>query len=100
MRTAVSGGKPNNILFEIAHRLCLERVAKSNGDLVIYYDIESGWPEVITKEQNQKIIDSWNSIKPKKMINGKPIGTIIYWGTGSSGEKGNGWIEDMFNDIK
>jgi len=65
--------------FNRAMQSCIEGL-KENPDLVIHYDLESGWPTLITKEQQQSIIDLWESCRPKLMD--KNIGVVTIFGTG------------------
>ncbi len=80
--TRVFNGKAfHDPMYEYAIEAC-KKGLKENPDLVIYYDLESGYPSLITKEEQKAIIDLWESAKPK-LLNDKPIGKVFIFGTGS-----------------
>lgn len=74
------GGAPDNSEFIAAAKRCQEAVDKDE-NLVIYYDMESGWPSLITKDQQQDMINAFELLKPK-VDSLKGIGGIFVFGTG------------------
>jgi hypothetical protein len=79
--------------FNKAYEQCLQAIAK-DPNLVIHYDIESGWPELITKEQQKRIQDMWNSTRSVLNKDAAPVGNIFVFGTGGDPEiKGKDWSE-------
>jgi hypothetical protein len=83
-----NGGKPDTTRYDNALKRCEDRVAK-NDDLCIHFDIETGWPTVITKAQNQALIDLLESCRPKPIDNPIDIRKILYFGTGGAVLKNN-----------
>jgi hypothetical protein len=76
---AMKGGRPEDIFFNAAMNNCIAGIA-NNPDLVIHYDIESGFPSLITKKQQQDIVDMWEAWRPKD--GSAPVGKIHFFGTG------------------
>lgn len=90
------GGAPDHTTaFNIALKACMNIVEKDPGKM-IHYDLETGWPTVITKEQNEKKLALFESIRSKI---GKEIpGKVIFFGTGGNIETSN--FEDIFKHKK
>lgn len=85
------GGRPPDNGFNIALRACEEIVAK-DPTKCIFYDIESGWPTVITKEERKRIIKLMESCIPKTPIDFNVKG-LYFYGTGGKMEDNGSWEE-------
>lgn len=77
-------------MFDVQMKYCEKTIAE-NPELVIMYDLESGFPYVATKEHRDAFLKMWEDTKPKSFT-GELTGKIIYFGTG-------GEINESFNDI-
>ncbi len=66
-------------LFKSAMDYCLQAI-KENPSLRIHYDLESGYPSIVTKEWADEFERVWESCKPKLGID-KNIGGIFIFGT-------------------
>lgn len=74
---------------------------KNNPNLTIIPDIESGYPEVVTKEYHAAYLKMWEDLKPKplsKEMQDK-MGKIMIFGTAGAIEK-NSSFEDIFYNPK
>lgn len=67
-----------------------KRIAE-NPDLRIIWDLESGWPTVVTKEEHERYCKLYDDCFPKNK-NLKISGKLVFFGTGGS-------LEDL-NDFK
>lgn len=85
--------------FNRAMRLCIEGLEK-NPDLIIHYDLESGWPTLITKEQQQTIASAWESVIPKIIKDSPPLGKVICFGTGGMAKDEFDRWEKIFKEDK
>lgn len=77
--------------FEAHMRGCEEGI-KENPNLVIMFDLESGYPFLATKEYRDKFLEMWESLKTSKVITTEP--KLFLFGTGGKVEGKND-----FNDI-
>jgi hypothetical protein len=82
--TAIKGLAPN--LYDGAWEQA-EQMVKEDSNLCIVPEIESGFPMVVTLEQRQQMVDSWEATKPKLDWKVKTDGKIVYFGTGGSLDK-------------
>lgn len=73
------GNAPN--LFEYAWEIAHKKVT-NNPDLYIVPDLESGYPQVMTIEQRDKLIQIWEAAKPK--VYRTSVCNIIVFGTSSN----------------
>ncbi len=85
MTTKLKGLAIVDSSFEHAMKACIAGL-KENPDLIIYYDIESGYPSLITKEEQQAILNMWESAQPK-LNKESSIGKIIVFGTSDKFDK-------------
>jgi hypothetical protein len=89
-----NGKSPNHreSMFKIMYNSCKRIVDKDPDNLVIHYDLESGYPEVRTKEWQDSFIKLLESCKPvlKEPIN---FGKIIVYGTGVDIEGKDNWYD-------
>lgn len=74
---------PDNGLNEACKRA--RKIVENNPHLVIIYDFESGWPEIVSKDRHEKFMKMWDDCIPK--FDGKLTGTIIMFGTGGDMDK-------------
>jgi hypothetical protein len=93
-----NGLSPINDLFDAHMRGCNEAI-KENPELVILYDLESGFPYVATKEERDAFDAIWEACKPKPM-NNKNIGKIICFGTGGQVDKYDSDFDYGFSDLE
>lgn len=68
----------NNFSFETQLQYCREAI-EENPDLVIHWDLEDGWPHLITKEQQAQMIAMWEAFKPKALFT-LPLDKIMVFG--------------------
>jgi len=75
------GGALNIIgdTFDSLMKSCEKSVAE-NPELVIMYDLESGFPHTATKEYRDSYLKMWDEIMPKTAY--KPTGKMFIFGTG------------------
>ena len=83
--------------FNRAMESCIEGL-KENPEMIIHYDLESGWPSLITKEQQQSIINIWESCRPK--LADKIAGVVTIFGTGGMGKDEFDRWEKIFKEDK
>jgi len=65
-------------------------------DLVAIPELDSGYPQIMTKEQAKQLADIWEACRPKTNIDFG--GKFLIYGTG--GEMDNGSFEDIFYNPK
>lgn len=80
----INGGDYFGGMFGAHMKGCLKAI-ELNPELVIGYDLDSGYPYVRTKEDQQNEIDMWESLKVKSNL--KPIGKLFIFGTGGAIDK-------------
>lgn len=95
-RTAIKGGAVNMIssMFDAHMKHCNKEI-ELDPELVILYDLESGFPYTATKEHQQALIKLWEDCKPKGEY--KSIGKIICFGTGGNMDRDNNF-EKLFRN--
>ena|SRR6478735_6894321 len=81
--------------YDAAWKAAYERT-HDDPNLCIIPDIESGYPITMTIAERQKLLDLWESFKPK--INHKSKGTIMIFGTG--GNMDNKGFDEMWREMK
>lgn len=98
-RKAYKGGALTIIsdMFNAHMKHCVEKV-KLNPDLVILYDLDSGFPYTATKEEQQALLKLWEDCKPKEGYY-KLTGTIICFGTAGNMDGDNNF-EEIFKNPK
>ena len=85
--------------FNRAMQSCIEGL-KENPDLIIHYDLESGFPSLITKEQQETLIGIWDATLPKLIKDSPPIGKIVCFGTGGMDKDEFDRWEKIFKEDK
>lgn len=78
-------------MYDAHFKGCLKAIEK-NPDLIIGYDIETGFPFVWTKKERDDFMDFFESCRPKSSE--KPPGKVIIFGTGGAIEPNK--FEDFY----
>jgi len=68
---------------------------KNKPNLVAIADLDSGYPQIMTKEQAKQLSDLWESCCPKSNI--KIDSKLFFFGTGG-GIENNKSFEELFNN--
>ena len=76
--------------FDACMKACNEAL-KENPELVIMYDLESGYPYTATKESRDSFLAMLEAFTSKS--NFKPKGKIMFYGTGGQMEKNNDYYK-------
>ena len=85
--------------FDIHMRAC-KKVVAENPELVILFDMESGYPYVGTKEQRDTIDAMWEHCKPKIPADPKLMGKFFLFGTGGKMDKHESEFDYGFSDLE
>ncbi len=80
MSKELKGFKMEDTLFESQMAYCLQRI-KENPELRIHYDLESGYPSVVTQELADDFDKLWEACKPKLSDKIRNVGQIWVFGT-------------------
>lgn len=74
------------------------QTVKDDPTKAIIEDIESGYPQIVSKEQHQKYIEMRESLQPK--VSDEIAGKIVMFGTGGAVDKNNDFLDMFINPGK
>lgn len=92
--TALKGLSPNNDLFDTAWKSA-EKSIESDPNLCIVPDLESGYPIIMTLKERDRLLEIWESCKPRDLPQSMK-GKILVFGTGGDAEGQNNFNENFY----
>lgn len=95
-KTAINGTCPCDNGLNDRVKRAYEIIALDESKKILF-DIESGEPQIVSKEYHEKYLQFLDDLRPKMNI--KSTGKIIVFGTAGSLESNNGF-EKIWNDNK